>query len=277
MTHSHYIELVGKVVRVAETLVDEPGGLSLQEMASRTGYVKSSVHRILHSLRRHGYIEQTGPGGKYRLGLQFLVLASGIAARIELVKMGRPFLHELVDRFGESAFLAILREGKGVFVDLEEAPGTLRLIGPIGAIVHFHATAAGKAMAAYFPEEVRSAILRCGPLPALTARTLIQPHEVENDWEEVRRRGYALNDEETIVGASYVAAPVFDSRKQVCGSISVGVPKARFTPGLSDAIADHLIDACRRLSEMLRAAGYAHITGNLQVSNQDNEPIQQGR
>jgi len=276
VSHKHYIELVGKVIRVAETLVNEPGGLTLQELAARTGFVKSSVHRILHSLKRHGYIEQDRPGGNYRLGIQFLVLASGIAARIELVKLGRPFLHEIVDRFGESAFLAILRDGMGVFVDLEEAPGVFRLMGPVGAIVHFHATAAGKAMAAFLPEEMRSAILRREP-PALTPLTLTRPLDIEGDWEKVRRDGYALNDEETIIGAVFLAAPVFDSRRQVCASISLGFPKARSTSDLTEAIAVHLKDACRRLSDMLRATGYVHVTGTTRVTVLEAEPISQGR
>jgi DNA-binding IclR family transcriptional regulator len=85
----HYIALVGKVVRVVETLRDEPDGLSLQDLASRTGYVKSSIHRMLQSLRIHGYIEQDVTGGKYRLGMRLLVLASGFVSRVELAKVGR--------------------------------------------------------------------------------------------------------------------------------------------------------------------------------------------
>ena len=89
MKDDHYIALVGKVVRVVETLRDEPDGLSLQDLASRTGYVKSSIYRMLQSLRIHGYIEQDVTGGKYRLGMRLLVLASGFVSRVELAKVGR--------------------------------------------------------------------------------------------------------------------------------------------------------------------------------------------
>jgi len=256
--YDHYIALVGKIVRVVETLRDEPAGLSLQDLAFRTGYVKSSVHRILQSLKRHGYIEQDASGGAYRLGMQFLVLASGFISRIELAKMGRPYLEELVERFDENAYLAELRGGKGIFIEVREAPGELRLAGPRLAEVHFHATAVGKAMAAYLSLENRTAILRAAKFPALTERTRTDPSEVERDWAEVTGRGYAINDEETTVGAAFLAAPVFDSRVRVCGSISVGVPKVRFSPALAEDIALYLVDACRRLSEKLGATGYVH-------------------
>jgi IclR family pca regulon transcriptional regulator len=86
---NHYIALVGKVVRVVEALRDEPDGLSLQDLALRTGFVKSSLHRMLQSLRIHGYIEQDVTGGKYRLGARLLVLAGGFMPREELAKVGR--------------------------------------------------------------------------------------------------------------------------------------------------------------------------------------------
>jgi IclR family acetate operon transcriptional repressor len=182
-----------------------------------------------------------------------------------------------MSRFGETAFLAILRNGMGVFVDHEEAPGEFRMMGPVGATVHFHATAAGKAIAAFLPEETRAAILRQEPLAALTPLTLTRPLDIERDWEKVRRDGYALNDEETIIGAVFLAAPVFDSRQQVCASISLGFPKARGTGDLTEAIAVHLKDACRRFSDMLRATGYVQITGTTRVNILEVEPISQGR
>lgn len=273
MAHDH-VELVGKVVRVANALQTEPIGLFLEELSSRTGFAKSSLHRILHSLSRHGYIEQDGPGGRYRLGLQFLILANGLASRMELVKMGRPFLHELVERFRESAYLAVMRGHRGVFVDVEEAPGDLRLVGPIGAEVHFHSTAAGKAMAAFFPEQARAAILSESEPLALTPHTVTQPASIEKDWARVRKRGYAVNDEETIVGAYFLAGPVFDSRDRVCASVSVGSPKGRLEPTKAKQIAVDVKDACRRLSEHLKAMGYVHLTGSYDDRPENSFPME---
>src|SRR5262245_29910783 len=68
----YHIELVDKVVRLLEALRDQPNGLTLQELASRTGYVKSSVHRAMQSLKVRGYVEQPMTGGPYRLGVQCL-------------------------------------------------------------------------------------------------------------------------------------------------------------------------------------------------------------
>ena len=260
--YTHYIQLVGKIVILVEALRDQPNGLKLQDLAARTGLVKSSVHRILHSLKEHGYIEQDGSGGNYRLGIQFLVLASGLAARTELVNFAHPYLRELRETFSESAFLAILRSGRGVFVDVQEAHRDFRLIGPLGAEVLFHATAAGKAMAAFLLPERRAELLRTMPLKAITKRTLTDPAQVKREWSLVAERGFAVNNEETIIGATFLAAPLFDSRDSVCGSITVGIPKARLSTRLEKRIVKHVKDACQRLSSELHATAYVHSAGH---------------
>lgn len=256
MAKDHYIELVGKIVLLLETLRDAPEGLSLQELVDRTGFVKSSAHRILNSLKRHGYVEQESAGEPYRLGLQAMTLARGLNGRSGLIEMAKPYLRELVDTFDESAYLAVLRGDRGVFIDVQETRRDFRLVGPLGAETHFNATAAGKAMAAFLPPSRQIALLKnLRPAP-LTPKTLTKRSEVEEEWEKVRRQGYAINNEETIVGAVFLACPVFDARGEVCGGISVGIPKARYSAELGKKMAEHLKDCCQRLSESLKAMGY---------------------
>ena len=254
----HYIELVGKIVLLMETLRDEPEGLSLHEVAARTDQVKSSVHRILNSLKKHGYVEQDNAGGAYRLGLQVLTLARGLNGGVKLIEVARPYLRELREAFDETAYLAVWRGDSGIFVDVQETSRDLRLVGPLGAEVHYHATAAGKVIAAFLPPEQREALLKRHRPTALTENTLTTRAAVEREWSKVRRIGYAVNDEETIVGAIFLAAPIFDSQRHVCGSISVGLPKARYSSELGKRIAGQLKDACQRLTDALVAVGYVH-------------------
>jgi IclR family acetate operon transcriptional repressor len=246
-----YIALVGKVVRIIEALRDAPGGLSLQVLASRTGYVKSSVHRILQSLRKHGYAQQDEAGGPYRLGLKFVAIGRAVNDSGSLVKTARGYLRELLAEFDETIYLAVLRDDRGIFVEVQETSRDLRLVGPLGAEVHFHATAAGKAMAAMLPPERRADMLARLPLPRLTPRTITSRAGVDAEWTRARRRGIAINNEETIAGAIFVAAPIFDAGRQVCGAISIGAPKARFSIALGRAMAASVKDACARLSRDL--------------------------
>ena len=258
-SRNYQIELVDKIVRIMEALRDAPPGLTLQELARRTGYVKSSIHRTLGSLKRHGYVDQAVQGGPYSLGVQCLLLGRGLKEGIELLRYARPCLQDIVDTFNESAYLAILRGGRGIFVEVVEARRRdLRLVGPLGASVFYHATAAGKVFAAFQPPGGRAKLLDAIELRSLTPRTLTARADVEREWTLVARRGLALNREESIVGAVFLAAPIFDAEGTACACISVGVPKARYSPAAGRRIGQHLKTGCDRLSEVLLAAGYAH-------------------
>jgi DNA-binding IclR family transcriptional regulator len=258
---THYITLIGKVVRVIETLQEAPDGLPLQAIAARTGYVKSSIHRILLSLKQHGYVQQDQAGGAYRLGLKFLRIGRSVNRGVSLVQAARTHLRELQAAFDETAYLAVLRADRAIFVDVQETTKDLRLVGPIGAEVHFHATAAGKAIAAWLPPAGRTALLERLPLVRLTARTITSRSALEAEWTRARRSGVAMNQEETIVGAVFFAAPIFDAESQICGAISVGSPRARYAAPLGKAVAEALKASCQRLSEALTSAAYVHSTG----------------
>ena len=258
MAIDHYIELVGKTIAVMEALRDEPRGSVLQQVAAQTGQVKSTTHRILQSLKRHGYVDQDGPGGTYRLGLRVLTLVRGVDGNTGLQQFARPYLTDLTDAFQESSYLAVLRSGRGVFVEVKETRRDLRLVGPLGADVYFHATAAGKALAAFMPAHEQEHLINTMPLVRLTRRTITDPVRVRKEWEAIRQRGYAVNEGETIVGAYFSAAPVLDASEQVCASLSVGVPQPRYSAEIGRRIALHLIDCCQKLSGMLKATGYVH-------------------
>jgi IclR family acetate operon transcriptional repressor len=256
----HNIQLIDKVACLIEVLRHRPNGLSLDETATRAGYVKSTVHRILQSLKKHSFVEQDGPGGLYRLGFQFQLIARGLNNRNSIVQLARPFLIQFVAAWSETAYLAVVRGDSAVFLDVEEGQRDLRLVGPMSAEVHFHATAAGKAIAAFMPDESRKAILAALSPERLTGRTLTSAEEIEQDWGCIRRRGYALNDEETIPGAVFVAAPLFDTRGTPCGSLSVGIPKSRCSDELIGRMAPELIEACRQLTLRIEAAGLVFTT-----------------
>jgi IclR family acetate operon transcriptional repressor len=257
--HHYNIELVDKLVKLLEALRDDPGGLTLQQLAARTGYVKSSIHRALQSLKHHGYVEQPVPGGPYRLGAKILMLARGLKEGIGLLTHARPYLQELSAAFNESVYLAMLRGGRAIFVEvIETRRRELRLVGPLDAMVSFNATAAGKAIAAFLPEDARAALLSRLEPEKVTSRTRTRRTDILREWQQVARRGYATNDEETIVGAYFLAAPLFDAEGAICGAISIGLPKPRYTAAVGRTMVARLLDAARRLSDTLSVSGYLH-------------------
>ena len=113
-------------------------------------------------------------------------------------------------------------------------------------------------MAAHFPAERRQAALDNVSDTAITERTLVAPEQIERAWDRVRRAGHAINDEETIVGAVFLAAPFFDAADTVCGSISIGLAKSRYRSYLRGTLEEGLKECCRRISSDLKTAAYVH-------------------
>ncbi len=95
----------------------------------------------------------------------------------------------------------------------------------------------------------------------LTAKTLTKRFPVAKDWAEIRRRGHGIN-EISIMGVFFSGSPIFDSSHSIGGSISIGIPKPRYSTELGKKIAVHLKDACRRLSLSLEKAGCNHVNSN---------------
>jgi DNA-binding IclR family transcriptional regulator len=124
--------------------------------------------------------------------------------------------------------------------------------------VHFHATAAGKVIAAFLPGKLQSTLLLEMNLERLTSKTITSRSLLEKEWESIFQRGYAINNEESFIGGVFLAAPIFDARHMVCGSISIGIPKSRYSAKLEKKMAPHLRQSCERLSKTLEATGFVN-------------------
>jgi DNA-binding IclR family transcriptional regulator len=250
----NYIELVEKTMRVLEVLAQHPGGCALKEIAALTGLVKSSVFRILHSLKELGYVEQSGPEARYHSSLKVLSLARAVATHEVVINIARPHLQNLRDQLGESAWLGQRFRDGVLLVDSVEAPRRLRLSLDIGDSCPWHAAAIGKSIAAFLSPEELDLLLGDGPLPRFTQRTITDRRRLQAHLAQVRRQGFAVNAEETIESAVVVGAPIFDALHRVCAAVSVGTVatrwKGKFRDTMAAAIQREASSISRKLSQL---------------------------
>jgi DNA-binding IclR family transcriptional regulator len=114
-----------------------------------------------------------------------------------------------------------------ILVDVAEAPQCLRLSLDVGDMCPLHATAVGKAIAAHMTPAALEAALGGGKLRRFTSHTISSRAALREELNRVRRRGYALNEEESIEGALLVGAPIFDSLGNAFAAVSVNALAAR--------------------------------------------------
>lgn len=224
----YFVQSVDEAMMLLEMLAasDE---LSLQQLASQMGVSKTTVYRLLSTLEHRGFVEQSLPTRKYQLGTKAFEVGSRYLTRIGLGVAIQPILEQLRQQTQETVNVAILRDGQVIYVNKVESEQTLRADLYVGRRVFAHCTALGKALLAWLdPAEVDTIIARHG-LPRLTKLTIDTRDRLNQELAEVRESGYALDDEEHIVGIRCIAAPIRDYSGRVVAAVSIAGPSARLS------------------------------------------------
>jgi DNA-binding IclR family transcriptional regulator len=201
--------------------------LSVRDVVSRTGLHKATAHRILMALTRSGFIEKDPITGQYRLGLPLFHLGQVAVSRLTLRDVALPFLLELTEHSQETSHVAVLDGLDVLYVEKVEGPHALRMPSRLGRRIPTYCTSLGKAMLSCLSDDrVRQLFADCSFEP-YTPRTVRTVDRLLRDLAIVRRRGWALDDEEIETGLRCIGAPVRDYTGGMVGAISVAAPSAR--------------------------------------------------
>jgi len=120
--------------------------------------------------------------------------------------------------------LGLIEKNEVVYADVLEVSRRFANSPRPGARGPLHATALGKALAAWLlPHELAEIITRVG-MPSFTNRTITAEATFQHHMVDTRLRGYAIDDGEERVGWMCVAAPLFDYQSRLSGAISITTP-----------------------------------------------------
>jgi IclR family transcriptional regulator, acetate operon repressor len=204
-------------------------GLTLTELAQRTGEAPATVYRALVTLAGHGMVEvepegqvwHTGPGA-WRVGSTFL-------RRTKVAERARIPMQALMRETGETANLGVERGDEVVFLNQVETHQAIRAFFPPGTVSPLHASGIGKALLAW-GDPGRPARLAAEGLRGYTDRTLTTAAALAADLALTRARGWALDDEERNPGMRCIAAPIFNAHGEPVAGLSVSGPSFRLPP-----------------------------------------------
>jgi DNA-binding IclR family transcriptional regulator len=224
--------------------------LSVIEIAERTSFPRSTVHRLVDSLRLVGLLEQEASRERYRLGLKLFQLGNTALANMPLYREAGPFISTLAKLSGETVQLCVFDGTQMVFVDrMGERARPHNTVTTLEA-TSCHSTAIGKVTLAYQSEATIERIIQRG-LQSYTPATITDPARLREELTAIRARGYAIDNCEHESELRCVAGPIRNSMGRVFAAVSVTGHMKRITDARIPLLADQVVTHARLISVQL--------------------------
>jgi len=243
----HSIQSVDRALYLLESIAEAGGEATLTALATRTGLNISTCHHLLATLIKRGFATKVPGRRLYALGAHILYLGHA-CLQVDLPRRAEPYLENINRATGETVHLAALQGDAVIALAVREARHAVRVdTGKIGKLEAPHATAVGKAILAWLPEDEIRRIL-VGGMKRFTDQTITEFPALIESLRIVRRNGYAVDREEFLPGVICVGAAIRDQAGTVIGAIGASTPTMRASEEHITLMRDEITIATRALS-----------------------------
>lgn len=251
----HSIQSVDRAITLLEAIAEAGGETTLTELSRRTGLNISTCHHLLSTLVDRGYVAKVPVRRSYALGARILYLSNACLRQVDLPARAAPFIEQINEKTGETVHLAVLQGDALMKVAKRESRHPVRVdTGTLGKTDAAHATATGKAMLAWLPEDDMRRILSHG-MTRFTPNTITEWPALIEALRHVRSNGYAVDHEEYQPGVICIGAAIRDRTGAVVGAISASTPTMRASDDHLDLVREQVVSAVRALSAELGEPG----------------------
>lgn len=239
-----------KAAHLLRAFTTETPEWGISALAKNLGLAKSTVHRLATTLIESRLLEQNPQTFKYHLGLAVFELGACVASQMDVSKVSVPYLEALMERTGDTVHLAILDNNEVLYISKIESRQTIRMYSRVGRRGPVYCTGVGKSMLAFQEAEKIEQVIAAGAV-AHTEHTIVRPEALRANLAEIRKLGYAIDDEEIEIGLRCVAAPIRDHSGKVIASVSVAGPSQRLTKERLLAFAPDVVSTADTISQKL--------------------------
>jgi IclR family KDG regulon transcriptional repressor len=244
---------VDRALNILEAISQVHSGPTNAYLARRLGIPKSSASSILRVLQRRGYVCRYANSGRYKLGFKILTLARRVLEASDIRDLALPLMRDLVARLDLTCHLAILGQYEAVHLEKIVARRYFKLdrSRSVGERVPLHSSSVGKALLAWQSKAVLEASLPCLELHKTAPRTITTRTRLLAELEEVRKNGYAFDDEECRPEWRCVGAPIFDQMGSAMAAICLAGTVAEIDDSRLNSTAEAVRETAQRISRRL--------------------------
>lgn len=237
-----------KALALLELVAQNPN-LTLSDLGRKAGVPAPTALRLLRALLQPSLV-QVDEAGRYRLGVQCLVLGSAYLESFDLRTEARAELERLAKETGETVHLGVPDGTEVIYLDKVETSHSVRMYSRVGASSPMYSTGIGKAILAHADPRLLQSVIGEG-MPPRTSHTITDPDELSADLEQVRERKYAIDDIENEEGIRCVAAAVLRADGSPIAALSISGPASRITEERLPSLGKAVVDVVDRLSARL--------------------------
>ena len=185
---------------------------------------KTTVHRLLNSLLYMGYVRQDTQTSRYSLSFKIWDIANQFVSKIDIVEEARPSLRELAAKTGETVHLVQIDGIHAIYIAKEESENSVRLVSMVGKRIPLYCSGVGKALLADMSDDEIKSIWDKSDKTPLTEHTITDFSKFMQEIEEIRKRGYAMDNEEYELGVRCVAASIKHGEQKPQYAFSISAP-----------------------------------------------------
>lgn len=232
-------------------LLENSSELRLKDIADKLNIDKSTIHRFLKTLLKYNFVKINPSNKKYSLGLKFLNIATKIIDSIDIRNIAHHHLIELEEYSSETIHLTTFDGKRVVYIDKIESIKPIRMYSRIGNVAPINCTAAGKVILAFQKQSVINSIIQDLDFIPVTKNTITDKKKFIEELENVRKKGFAVDNSEHEENICCIAAPIRDYSREVKYAVSISAIKTRMSLSKLITFKDILMDKASIISKEL--------------------------
>jgi DNA-binding IclR family transcriptional regulator len=246
------VQAVDRTLAILDGLSKEGVPMTLTALSAELRLNISTVHRLLSTLIVWGFVEQEFDTGKYKLGIKAFEIGNAVFKNLDLFKVAKPILKELVEKFNETVNLAVLDGREVVYINQVESKNMIKMMAKPGSRGPAYCTGSGKILLSKLSNKEIERIFAKEKFVKFTENTVGNTEELKTVLEKVRQQAYAIDREEIEVGVRCAAVPVYNLTGSLKAALSLSGPGNRLSyEYLTDTVVPELRASAQKISRNL--------------------------
>lgn len=252
----YYIEALARGLEVLSLFSRERSTLAMSEVVELSGLNKATAYRVLSTLEDTGFLQRDAKTKRYSPSLKVLTLGFTAINNLDVKQVARPYLEQLSHELDLTSSLGVLDGLWVIYADRIRNRAIVGVLLGLGDRIPVHCSSMGKVMLAHLSEEELESRLANAELKPCTSSSIVSLEALREELVQVKKQGFAFNDGELFSGLKALAAPIFNSEKQVIAAVNVSgsqdeISKTR----LYDELPGKIMATAAAISRALQIAG----------------------